>query len=228
MLSIAILTFLIPILVTATPTPQTPNHGTLTTLLPSPHPICPQSFWNKADFPTCEITRGRPYPSCGPGCYDPAIYRCVETDAAKPLGSASSSAAAAAASSLLKSRLGLDPTKQHVLKPRSQSRCTLARTPYTLIASLHAKADGGGQSAELLYAKLLQAAEIYRQDPETIHWFVMRDISDPNAFTVVERYVAESSQQFHLGNPFWRTFNPYVDPLLDRAIELKRFHELDG
>ena len=43
----------------------------------------------------------------------------------------------------------------------------------------------------------------------------------------VERYEHESSQQYHLSNPYWKTFDPYVLPLLDGPMDLRRFEELD-
>jgi hypothetical protein len=35
------------------------------------------------------------------------------------------------------------------------------------------------------------------------------------------------SQQYHLNNPYWKTFDPYVLPLLDGPMDLRRFEELD-
>lgn len=28
-------------------------------------------------------------------------------------------------------------------------------------------------------------------------------------------------------NPYWKTFNPYVEPLLERPMDLRRFNELE-
>lgn len=28
-------------------------------------------------------------------------------------------------------------------------------------------------------------------------------------------------------NPYWKTFNPYVEPLLERPMDLRRFDELE-
>ena len=33
--------------------------------------------------------------------------------------------------------------------------------------------------------------------------------------------------RFHLENPYWKTFDPYVIPLLDRDMDLRRSNELD-
>ena len=35
------------------------------------------------------------------------------------------------------------------------------------------------------------------------------------------------SQQYHLSNPYWKTFDPYVIPLLDQPMDLRRFEEMD-
>lgn len=35
------------------------------------------------------------------------------------------------------------------------------------------------------------------------------------------------SQKYHLENPYWKTFDPYVVPLLDRPMDLRRHEELD-
>lgn len=33
--------------------------------------------------------------------------------------------------------------------------------------------------------------------------------------------------RYHLENPYWKTFDPYVIPLLERDMDLRRFNELD-
>ena len=35
------------------------------------------------------------------------------------------------------------------------------------------------------------------------------------------------SQEYHLNNPYWKTFDPYVKPLLEGDMDLRRFEELD-
>lgn len=35
------------------------------------------------------------------------------------------------------------------------------------------------------------------------------------------------SQKYHLENPYWKTFDPYVIPLLEKPMDLRRFEELD-
>jgi len=35
------------------------------------------------------------------------------------------------------------------------------------------------------------------------------------------------SQKYHLENPYWKTFDPYVKPLLEGEMDLRRFEELD-
>lgn len=102
--------------------------------------------------------------------------------------------------------------------------------------------------------------------------FVMQSESDKRAFTIVrtthtqtshkachlilthdlfqvERYAHESSQKYHLENPYWQTyveqeskllyspanerltlvtrFDKYVVPLLDKPMDLRRLNELD-
>lgn len=55
----------------------------------------------------------------------------------------------------------------------------------------------------------------------------MQSVHDKQDFTIVERYERESSQEYHLNNPYWKTFDPYVIPLLEREMDLRRFEELD-
>jgi len=38
---------------------------------------------------------------------------------------------------------------------------------------------------------------------------------------------AQKSQEYHLNNPYWKTFDPYVKPLLEGDMDLRRFEELD-
>jgi len=35
------------------------------------------------------------------------------------------------------------------------------------------------------------------------------------------------SQEYHLNNPYWKTFDPYVKPLLEGDMDLRRAEELD-
>ena len=53
----------------------------------------------------------------------------------------------------------------------------------------------------------------------------MQSVFDQREFTIVERYEKESSQKYHLENPYWKTFDPYVVPLLDGPMDLRRFEE---
>ncbi|ETS77539.1 hypothetical protein PFICI_11413 [Pestalotiopsis fici W106-1] len=96
---------------------------------------------------------------------------------------------------------------------------------YTLTVHMYAKDDA--DCIERLKLKLIEAARIYRNDKETVDWFVMQDVHDPRAFTVVERFEQESSQKYHLENPYWKTFDPYVIPLLAKPMDLRRHEELD-
>ncbi|KAH8593291.1 hypothetical protein B0O99DRAFT_627731 [Bisporella sp. PMI_857] len=96
---------------------------------------------------------------------------------------------------------------------------------YTL--TVHLYANDKPESIDRIKAKLIEAARIYRKDKETIDWLVMQDVNDPRAFSIVERFENESSQKYHLENPYWKTFDPYVVPLLDKAMDLRRHEELD-
>ncbi|TQS39288.1 hypothetical protein Golomagni_00191 [Golovinomyces magnicellulatus] len=96
---------------------------------------------------------------------------------------------------------------------------------YTI--TVHLYANDKPDSISRIKAKLIEAARIYRQDKETIDWHVMQDVNDPRAFTIVERFLEESSQKYHLENPYWKTFDPYILPLLERPMDLRRHEELD-
>ncbi|KAI9873809.1 MAG: hypothetical protein M1830_010588 [Pleopsidium flavum] len=98
---------------------------------------------------------------------------------------------------------------------------------YSIVAHLYTKPDA--TSIDKVKNKLIEAAQIYRKDKETIQWEVMQDVSDPRAFTVVERYEKESvcPDWYHVENPYWKTFNPFVDPLLAKPIDLRRYEDLD-
>lgn len=61
---------------------------------------------------------------------------------------------------------------------------------YTLTVHMYAKDDA--DCIERLRLKLIEAARVYRNDKETVDWFVMQDVHDPRAFTVVERFEQES------------------------------------
>ncbi|KAF2822927.1 hypothetical protein CC86DRAFT_372710 [Ophiobolus disseminans] len=96
---------------------------------------------------------------------------------------------------------------------------------YTIVVHLYAKDDA--EAISKLKAKLVEASQVYSKDKETLSWFVMQDIKDQRAFTIVERYLKESSQSYHLSNPYWQTFDPYVNPLLEKPMDLRRLEELD-
>ncbi|THW03231.1 hypothetical protein D6D26_03661 [Aureobasidium pullulans] len=95
---------------------------------------------------------------------------------------------------------------------------------YTLVVHLYAKEDQ--ESINKLIAKLQEASQVYTNDKECLGWFVMQDTKDPRAFTIVERYAHESSQKYHLENPYWQTFDKYVIPLLAKDMDLRRLNEL--
>ncbi|CAI6341054.1 unnamed protein product [Periconia digitata] len=75
---------------------------------------------------------------------------------------------------------------------------------YTIVVHLYAKADSA--SISKLKAKLVEASGVYSKDRETLSWFVMQDVHDERKFTIVERYLKESSQKYHLEN---RRLNPF-------------------
>ncbi|TNY18274.1 hypothetical protein DMC30DRAFT_448982 [Rhodotorula diobovata] len=93
---------------------------------------------------------------------------------------------------------------------------------YTLVCHAQVKKEHVDDMA----AKLREARKVYEQDSETLHWFVMQDVHDATKFTIVERFVKESSQEEHLSNPYWATFNPTVEPWLVKPIEILRHEEL--
>ncbi|GAA5833059.1 hypothetical protein JCM11251_006499 [Rhodosporidiobolus azoricus] len=74
-------------------------------------------------------------------------------------------------------------------------------------------------------AELKKASEIYSKDKETVGWHVMQHEHNPSYFTIVERFEKESSQEYHLGNPYWKTFNPTVEPWLAQPIQVIRSNE---
>ncbi|KAM0277402.1 hypothetical protein ACHAQH_005842 [Verticillium albo-atrum] len=96
---------------------------------------------------------------------------------------------------------------------------------YTI--TVHLYANDHPDSIDRIKAKLIEASRVYVNDRETVNWFVMQDVHDPRAFTIVERFEQESSQKYHLENPYWKTFDPYVKPLLERPMDLRRHEELD-
>ncbi|KAF7884955.1 hypothetical protein BTUL_0024g00820 [Botrytis tulipae] len=96
---------------------------------------------------------------------------------------------------------------------------------YTL--TVHLYANENPESIPRIKAKLIEASRVYKQDKETVDWIVMQDVHDPRAFTIVERFEQESSQKYHLENPYWKTFDPYVVPLLGKPMDLRRHEELD-
>ncbi|GAA6020028.1 hypothetical protein JCM10207_006763 [Rhodosporidiobolus poonsookiae] len=92
---------------------------------------------------------------------------------------------------------------------------------YTLVCHVTCKEE----HIDDMRAFLKKASEIYTQDSETVGWHVMQSESEPHKFCIVERFEQESSQQEHLSNPFWKTFDPTVEPWMTKPIELLRFNE---
>ncbi|RLN91697.1 hypothetical protein BBJ28_00007031 [Nothophytophthora sp. Chile5] len=96
---------------------------------------------------------------------------------------------------------------------------------YTIVAHLYAKE--GKEVEEKLRNKLIEASQVYSKDIETIDWHVMQDHLDPRKWCIVERYEHESSLKYHLENPYGKIFAKYVMPLLETAMDLRRFNELE-
>lgn len=98
---------------------------------------------------------------------------------------------------------------------------------YTLVVHFRAKSSEP-EVLSKIENKLIQASRVYSQDKETVSWLVMRSVHDERDFTIVERYERESSQKYHLENPYWKTFDPYIVPLLEGGkMDLRRYEELD-
>lgn len=53
-----------------------------------------------------------------------------------------------------------------------------------------------------MVAKLREAAAVYKKTPETIDWLVHQDVHDAKKFVIVERFEQESSQKYHLEEPW--------------------------
>ncbi|GAA5852180.1 hypothetical protein JCM8547_006691 [Rhodosporidiobolus lusitaniae] len=93
---------------------------------------------------------------------------------------------------------------------------------HTLVCHLLAKPE----HVEDLKAELIKARSIYEKDEGTLDWHVMQDFHDPLKFSIVERFEKEESQEVHLSNPYWKSFDPTVIPWLQKPIELLRHNEL--
>ncbi|KAJ3283519.1 hypothetical protein HDU79_008987 [Rhizoclosmatium sp. JEL0117] len=95
---------------------------------------------------------------------------------------------------------------------------------HTVVVHLYAKDDA--EAIAKVASKLVEASQIYVKDKGTLDWFVMQDHQDKRAFTIVERYDVEASLDIHRANPFFATFGPYMQPLLEKPYEVRRFNEL--
>ncbi|GAM83099.1 hypothetical protein ANO11243_010850 [Dothideomycetidae sp. 11243] len=83
---------------------------------------------------------------------------------------------------------------------------------YTLVVHLYAKDDKNAIGK--LQAKLREASMVYSRDKETLSCTLQADFS------------SLQSQKYHLENPYWQTFDPYVKPLLERPMDLRRYEEM--
>ncbi|WVW79513.1 hypothetical protein I302_101482 [Kwoniella bestiolae CBS 10118] len=60
------------------------------------------------------------------------------------------------------------------------------------------------ESIEAVKKRLSEAAKIYEKDPETLEWSLRQDVSNPQRFTIIERYERESSlTEIHKKNPIF-------------------------
>lgn len=118
-----------------------------------------------------------------------------------------------------------DPSNRRSSLDAREKDCKLQQHEmvYTIIVHLVAKPN----HIETLRLKLREASYVYARDEETLAWHVSQSTTDPSHFWIVERYVNEASQRFHLANPYWATFDPYVKPLLEREMELSRVEEME-
>ncbi|GAA5894325.1 hypothetical protein JCM6882_007631 [Rhodosporidiobolus microsporus] len=91
---------------------------------------------------------------------------------------------------------------------------------YTIVCHLAAKPE----HVDDLKAELANASKIYSKDKETIAFHVMQHAEDPTLFTLVERYEQESSQKYHLENPYWAEFKDKAGPWI-ASFELIKCHE---
>ncbi|KAK1688473.1 hypothetical protein BDP55DRAFT_656010 [Colletotrichum godetiae] len=121
----------------------------------------------------------------------------------------------------------LEPPRSHCSPYLSNIRHPAQKPNMVYTLTVHLHANDQPDSVERIKAKLIEASRVYSKDRETVSWFVMQDVHDPRSFTIVERFETEYSQKYHLENPYWKTFDPYVKPLLDREMDLRRHEELD-
>lgn len=79
----------------------------------------------------------------------------------------------------------------HLSKPARLYIGDLSHLKMVYTLTVHLYANDKPDSIERIKAKLIEAARIYRKDKETVNWFVMQDVHDPRAFTIVERFESE-------------------------------------
>lgn len=123
------------------------------------------------------------------------------------------------------------PSTSGVRSPKPSSSYPIPLLPFTILTN----AANSSEIIPKLKAKLLEASSIYSKDKETLSWFVMQSVHDPRDFTIIERYESEDSQKYHLANPYWKTFDPAVLPMLEEIkggnvnggkMDLRRNEEL--
>ncbi|KAI1821383.1 hypothetical protein F4861DRAFT_542007 [Xylaria intraflava] len=95
---------------------------------------------------------------------------------------------------------------------------------FTVVVDLRAKA--GKEPIAKVHAKLNEASAILSKTKGTVSCFVMQAVDDPQSFSIVERYEDEASQKIHLENPYWKTFEAFLLPLIEGIETPRRFEEL--
>ncbi|WWC72957.1 uncharacterized protein I206_106921 [Kwoniella pini CBS 10737] len=74
-------------------------------------------------------------------------------------------------------------------------------------------------------SKLLNAAAIYRKDPETVEWNVQQDLTDSKKITLVEKYERESSlTDIHRKNPIYQETIDLITSNVSKPIEKHFIH----
>ncbi|KAK8086953.1 hypothetical protein PG994_001927 [Apiospora phragmitis] len=98
---------------------------------------------------------------------------------------------------------------------------------YTLTVHMYAKDDA--ECIEKLKLKLIEAARVYRNDKGDRRLVRHAGRQGPPRLHRRRAFRAGicTSQKYHLENPYWKTFDPYVIPLLAKDMDLRRHEELD-
>ncbi|WVW79528.1 hypothetical protein I302_101497 [Kwoniella bestiolae CBS 10118] len=83
----------------------------------------------------------------------------------------------------------------------------------------------GADKVDEIKSKLLDAAAIYRKDPETLEWNVQQDLTDHTKITLVEKYERESSlTEIHRKNPIYQETIDLITSNVTSPIEKHFIH----